>query len=67
MNRWHERELFEMLAPVKALEQDIQQATMLRPTALMLPLSVLPGADHVLGLAVFRGDRIALIYEPGGS
>jgi hypothetical protein len=62
--RWDAQEVFEALGPVLALEHSIRRATRMVPTAVMLPLSLLPGLDEVKGLPVVRGDRTALLYEP---
>jgi hypothetical protein len=58
------RLIMELLAPLAALKQDIESATALRPTAMMLPLSAFPGLEAYLGLPVIRGDRAALLFEP---
>ena len=58
------RLIMEHVAPLAALQHDIESATALKPTAMMLPLSVFPGVDEIRGLPVVRGDRTALLYEP---
>jgi len=62
--RWDEREFFEAIAPLAALEQSVASGTALRPTAVMVPLSFAPGAEAIHGWPVVRGDRFALLYEP---
>lgn len=58
------RLLMEEVAPLLVLRSDIESATMLRPTAMMLPLSTFPELDSIHGLPVIRGDRRALVFEP---
>lgn len=60
-------ELREALTPLLSLMFDIEKHTVIRPTAIMLPLSLVPDAEKVFGLPVIRGDRTALIYEPPRS
>lgn len=67
MSAWDMEELRDMVIPAKMMQRDIHKHTRLSPTAIMLPLSVLPNVDEVLGLPVYRGDRVALIYEAGRS
>lgn len=64
---WQQEELREAVVPLLVLGRDIEKHTMIRPTAVMLPLSLAPDATKVFGLPVIRGDRAALIYEPQRS
>lgn len=56
-------QIMEMVGPLLVLKQDIDRNTRRRPTAMMLPLSVLPGLETCYGIPVIRGDRTALLYE----
>jgi hypothetical protein len=64
------KELQEMLdvrdavLPLVYLQHQIERDTRIKPTAVMLPLSLAPEAHTVWGLPVIRGDRTALIYAP---
>ena len=60
------QEVIETVGPLMALRHTVEAHTALRPTAIMLPLSLLRGVEEVYGLPVVRGDRTALIYEPRG-
>lgn len=59
-----EQEWIEVSGAVLVLRGQIEAATRMRPTAVMLPLSLFPGVEEFYGLPVYRGDRVALIYEP---
>lgn len=59
-----EAEVRDAVIPLMILRDDIDMRTAIRPTAVMLPLSLAPKATVVFGLPIIRGDRTALIYEP---
>lgn len=58
------RLIMEHVAPLFAFLADIESATALKPTGIMLPLSVFPLLDEIRGIPIIRGDRSALVYEP---
>lgn len=64
MDRYASLEMLETLGPVRVLEYTIEKHAMLRPTAIMLPLSQFPELTQLWNLPVIRGDRVALLYEP---
>lgn len=59
--------LREAVVPLMILEQAIGDGCSLKPTAVMLPLGMVPHDAEVIGLPVIQGDRVALIYEPSRS
>lgn len=61
---WSDQEIFENVAPLMVLKEDIYKHTAIRPTALMFPLSFLPEAETFSGLPIIRGDRFAVVFEP---
>lgn len=63
-NRFESTEIMETIGPCVVLRDDINRHMYLQPTAIMLPLSLYPDIEAVFGLPVYRGDRVALIYEP---
>lgn len=63
MSAWSTSEALDIVAPLFVLEWEIREHTALRPSAMMLPFSLLPGATEIRGLPVIRGDRAALLYE----
>lgn len=57
-------ELMEVAGSLLAMQHTIYQATLLRPTMMMLPHHAVPEGSIIYGLPVMSGDRAALIYEP---
>lgn len=55
----------EIVMPLMIMRDDIYERTMLRPTAIMLPLGLVPESATVFGLDVVPGDRAALMYGAG--
>lgn len=60
---WANREAVEQLGAMMALAYSIQDSTALRPSAIMVPLDMVPGMTVFNDWTVVRGDRVALIYE----
>ena len=54
----------DAVLPLVFLQHQVERDARLKPTAVMLPVSLAPEARTVWGLPVIRGDRTALIYEP---
>jgi hypothetical protein len=58
-------EIKEFVVPLLVLSQEIDKHCWLKPTAIMLPVSLAGnGSGMCMGLPVIAGDRAALIYEP---
>lgn len=58
-----EQAVVEALIPLLQVEQDVQEHTGRRPSAVMIPSGVLPKAETWRLLPVIHGDRYALLYE----
>lgn len=61
---WDMEEVRDLVIPLVILRDAIHKAAYIQPTAVMLPLSLVPGMETVFGLPIVRGDRTALLYEP---